>query len=115
MKPNGNGDVYRVAFDSANSELNQILVSFEELKARKERIEKVVSALKPLLGASEESSAAYDSANSSLDSGQSGEEIPTYQYQATNGSSVDPFQQRIDQVLGQGAGSRDPRRAHRQF
>ena len=49
MKPNGNGDVYRVAFDSANSELNQILVSFEELKARKERIEKVVSALKPLL------------------------------------------------------------------
>ena len=114
MKPNGNGDVYRVAFDSANSELNQILVSFEELKARKERIEKVVSALKPLLGATEESSAAYDPASSSPDSGQP-EEIPTYQYQATNGSSVDPFQQRIDQVLGQGAGARDPRRAHRQF
>lgn len=113
MKPNGNGDVYRVAFDSANSELNQILVSFEELKARKERIEKVVSALKPLLGATEESS-AYDPASSSADSGQP-EEIPTYQYQATNGSSVDPFQQRIDQVLGQGAGARDPRRAHRQF
>jgi hypothetical protein len=111
MKPNVHGDVYRVAFDSANAELNQILVSFEELKARKERIEKVVLALKPLLGATDESD--HDSASPSSDSGQP-EEIPTYQYQVTNGSSADPFQQRIDQVLG-GAGGRDPRRAHRQF
>lgn len=113
MKPNANGDVYRVAFDSANSELNQILISFEELRARKERIEKVVMALKPLLGA--ESAVSADPADSSHESSQQGEEVPTYQYQTTNGASQDPFQQRIDQVLGQGAGSKDPRRFHRQF
>ena len=112
MKPNVHGDVYRVAFDSANAELNQILVSFEELKARKERIEKVVLALKPLLGAAEDS--GHDLASSSSDSSQPAEEVPTYQYQGTNGSSPDPFQQRIDQVLG-GAGARDTRRSHRQF
>jgi len=114
MKPNVHGDVYRVAFDSANSELTQILISFEDLRARKERIEKVVMALKPLLGAEEEA-AGQDSADPSHEGAQQGEEVPTYQYQATNGSSPDPFQQRIDQVLGQGAGSKDPRRFHRQF
>jgi hypothetical protein len=56
MKPNI-GDVYRVAFDSANHELNDILGAFEDLRARKERIEKVVTALKPLLGAEEAAAA----------------------------------------------------------
>jgi hypothetical protein len=100
-----NGDVYRTAFDSANSELNDILGAFEELRARKERIEKVVMALKPLLGA-EEAAASSNSSDSSADSGSQGEDVPTYQYQATNGSSSsDPFQRRIDSVLGHGAAS----------
>lgn len=43
-------DVYRVAFDQANAELNEILSKFEQLRARKERIEKVVDVLKPLVG-----------------------------------------------------------------
>jgi hypothetical protein len=43
-------EVYRFAFDEANSELSQILGEFEQLRARKERIEKVVEALKPLAG-----------------------------------------------------------------
>jgi hypothetical protein len=44
-------EVYRIAFDEANSELVQIVGEFEQLRIRKDRIEKVVEALKPLAGA----------------------------------------------------------------
>lgn len=43
-------EVYRFAFDEANSELAQIVGEFEQLRMRKDRIEKVVEALKPLAG-----------------------------------------------------------------
>ena len=114
MKPN-QGEVYRVAFDSANSELKDILGAFEELRARKERIEKVVMALKPLLGAEEAAAAAAamqsasDAANEAAQS--LSEEVPTYQYQAGNGSSADPFARRLDSALGHGVG----RKFNRQF
>lgn len=113
MKPNS-GEVYRVAFDSANSELNDILGAFEELRARKDRIEKVVMALKPLLGAEEAAAAtaavqsASDAAN---EAAQALEEIPTYQYQTSNGGSSDPFARRLDSALGHGVG----RKFSRQF
>jgi hypothetical protein len=112
-----NGDPYRIAFDSANSELNEILGAFEDLKARKERIEKVVMALKPLLGAEEAAAAGISTpSDSSLDPAAQSEDVPTYQYQATNGSSSsDPFQRRIDSVLGHGTGSREPRKFGRQL
>ena len=114
MKPN-NGEVYRVAFDSANSELNDILVAFEELRARKERIEKVVLALKPLLGA-EEAAAAAAAMQSATDAAeqatQSSEDVPTYQYQGSNGNgSSDPFASRLNSALGHGVG----RKFNRQF
>lgn len=104
MKPN-TGEVYRVAFDSANSELNDIIGAFEELRARKERIEKVVLALKPLLGAEEAAAAAAavqsasDAANEAI---QSSSEEPTYQYQGSNGASADPFARRLESALGHG-------------
>jgi hypothetical protein len=114
MKPN-HGEVYRVAFDSANNELNDILGAFEELRARKDRIEKVVLALKPLLGAEEAAAAAAavqhasDAANEAI---QSTEEVPTYQYQGSNGSSSgDPFASRLNSALGHGVG----RKFSRQF
>jgi septal ring factor EnvC (AmiA/AmiB activator) len=113
MKPN-QAEVYRVAFDSANSELKDILVSFEELRARKERIEKVVMALKPLLGAEEAAAAAaaMQSASDAANEATQSEEVPTYQYQGTNGSaSSDPFARRLDSALGHGMG----RKANRQF
>jgi hypothetical protein len=109
-----NGDVYRTAFDSANSELNDILGAFEELRARKERIEKVVMALKPLLGAEEAAAGISNPSESSSDPGSQGEDVPTYQYQATNGTSTgDPFQRRIDSVLGHSGGSREARKFNR--
>ena len=43
-------EVYRFAFDEANAELSQIMGEFEQLRQRKDRIEKVVEALKPLAG-----------------------------------------------------------------
>jgi hypothetical protein len=43
-------EVYRFAFDEANAELSQIVGEFEQLRMRKDRIEKVVEALKPLAG-----------------------------------------------------------------
>lgn len=43
-------EVYRFAFDEANAELAQIMGEFEQLRQRKDRIEKVVEALKPLAG-----------------------------------------------------------------
>jgi hypothetical protein len=41
-------EVYRVAYDEASAELSEILGKFEQLKLRKDRMEKVVEALKPL-------------------------------------------------------------------
>ena len=43
-----NKEVYRFAFDEANAELIAIMGEFEQLRMRKERVEKVVEALKPL-------------------------------------------------------------------
>lgn len=43
-----NKEVYRFAFDEANAELTAIVGEFEQLRMRKERVEKVVEALKPL-------------------------------------------------------------------
>jgi hypothetical protein len=50
-----NKEVYRFAFDEANTELSQIVGEFEQLRQRKERVEKVVEALKPLAGADAQS------------------------------------------------------------
>lgn len=46
-------EVYRVAFDEASAELSEILTKFEQLRTRKDRVEKVVDALKPLVVTSE--------------------------------------------------------------
>lgn len=46
-------EVYRFAFDEANAELSQIVTEFEQLRQRKDRIEKVVEALKPLAAAND--------------------------------------------------------------
>jgi hypothetical protein len=53
-----NKEAYRFAFDEANAELSQIVGEFEQLRARKERVEKVVEALKPLAGIDGQSSSS---------------------------------------------------------
>lgn len=43
-------DVYGVAYEEARSELLDILSKFEQLKLRKERLERAVSVLGPMVG-----------------------------------------------------------------
>ena len=44
-------DVFRVAYDEAQSELLDITVQFEQLKSRKGRLEMAIAALAPICGA----------------------------------------------------------------
>ncbi len=53
-------EVYRVAYDEASAELSEILGKYEQIRLRKDRVEKVIEALKPLvaeLAAAERSAA----------------------------------------------------------
>jgi hypothetical protein len=59
-----NKEVYRFAFDEANAELTQIVGEFDLLRQRKERVEKVVEALKPLAGIESGSSPEKNGAES---------------------------------------------------
>ena len=114
MKPEVNVDVYRVALESAKAELDEISESYEKLRVRKEGIEKLVLALRPIVDleqAGEPSSEAKDlspePAQQATDA-QLGAEEPQELL-------ADPFQRRIDHVLGIGAGIRDVRNYTRQF
>ena len=111
MKQDVNDNVYRVAFESAKTELGEISATFEQLRLRKERIEKLVTVLKPLVGVEEQVGPLVQNTN------EHSEEVKT----ATDGGSSeesllpDPFQRRIDHVLGIGAGVRDITKYSRQF
>ena len=50
MRENVHKDVYRFAYDEASSELRKILNAFEQLCAQKNRVEKLMEALKPQAG-----------------------------------------------------------------
>jgi len=42
-------DPYRVAYEEASAELNQIAARYAELAARKDRLEKLIAAFRPLV------------------------------------------------------------------
>ncbi|HUN86221.1 MAG TPA: hypothetical protein VMU48_17710 [Terracidiphilus sp.] len=48
-------DTFRTAYQQANSELGSIREQFDRLRTKKEQIERVVEALRPLLEAKDES------------------------------------------------------------
>jgi hypothetical protein len=104
-------EVYRVALESAKSELIEISAAFEKLRLRKEQMEQLVAVLTPLLGGelaanqgSQEESTPEPSGETSSEPHGSPEKLV-----------ADPFQRRIDHVLGIGAGIRDVRKYSRQF
>lgn len=122
-------EVYRVAFDEAKVELGELLGKFEQLRLRKERIEKVVEALKPLMGsetqapatervAATERQAAPPERQSPFavpePSQQAPEPVPQPVQQAVEESN-DPFQRRVDSAIGLGSGARDIREYSRLF
>lgn len=119
MKHELNQEIYRVAFESANVELREISESFERLRLRKERIEKLVSVLKPIVGVTETTAAG---AVAEVHTPEHSAEQAQHATASTHGGPEeaqellnDPFQRRIDHVLGIGAGIRDVRTGTRQF
>jgi hypothetical protein len=111
-------EVYRVAFDEASAELSEILGKFELLRARKDRIEKVVEALKPLIASSETTASVLERTSVSQASEPSLSHTPhapaepaqpapiPYPVQPANPSS-DPFARRLESAVGQGNAAKD--------
>ena len=110
-------EVYRVAFDEASAELSEILSKFEQLRLRKDRIEKVVDALKPLV-ASESLVPSAERVAVPVER-QAGEPLshsPNDPNQASTPSPIpypmqqpasDPFSRRIETSGGQGGAAKD--------
>ena len=122
MKPQENQEVYRIALESANAELTEISTEIDSLSKRKEQIERALVALKPLIPEADLSQLLDISASSAVSSGATAAEQnePAVEV-AVEAAPVqepliaDPFQRRIDHVLGIGAGIRDVRKYSRQF
>jgi hypothetical protein len=116
MNLEGHVEIYRAAFETAKSELTEISAEFERLRLRKEHIEKLVIILRPLIG---EEEPAVDKGSAGASTQRQAEltsEAPVVEARsAPEGLVADPFQRRIDHVLGIGAGIRDVRKYSRQF
>ena len=113
-------DTYRFAYEEATAELREISGQFEQLLVRKERVEQVIEALRPLLGdvptvEASVSLQASEAAPFLVETQQivadptpeiTPEPVadPVYAEQ-----SSDPFQRRIDNALRHGFGSKDSR------
>jgi hypothetical protein len=114
-------DTYRFAFEEANAELREITGQFEVLRVRKEQVEQVIEALRPLL-----SDALV---TESIPVQQTVEPAPFLVQQSVPEApepapvampepmaepayaeqSSDPFQRRIDNALRHGFGSKESR------
>lgn len=110
MKPEGHREIYRVAFDAANSELIEISAEFERLRVRKEHIERLVQVLQPLIGEAE-----LGTEQVAPQRMETAGEAPVEAHAGAEAVTADPFQRRIDHVLGIGGGIRDVRKYSRQF
>ena len=117
MKPEVHQEIYRVAFDTATSELTEISSEFERLRLRKEQVERLISALKLVIGEDEgnESTAEMTSTQLAPQLVEAKTAVASEAKAEPAGVVTDPFQRRIDHVLGIGAGIRDVRQYTRQF
>jgi hypothetical protein len=114
MKPESRSEIYRVAFESANLELTEIAAEVERLRIRKEQLERLITVLKPVLGEVEE--AATEVLAQAQPNAQGVALVEKNEADAQPQVVMsDPFQRRIDHVLGIGAGIRDVRKYSRQF
>jgi hypothetical protein len=121
-------ETYRLAYEEASNELKEILTQFDVLRVRREKIQQVADALKPLLtdGPLPESAVSAASEPSPFLVQQSSTvpaeptpapvaapdafpEPAVEQEPAFASESSDPFQRRIDNALRHGLGSRESR------
>jgi len=118
-------EIYRVAFEAAQEDLAGITAEFERLRVRKEHVERLILVLKPILGEAETAAPAARKEepveHSKAPAGESASEAGK-QAEASSeenaqrlGVGADPFQRRVEHVLGIGAGIRDVRQYTRQF
>jgi len=116
-------EVYRVAYDEAKAELGEILGKFEALRLKKDRIEKVVDALKPLVAAESQAGSSERpvvAAERPLEfvpsepTHHAPDPVPQAVQQAVDSSS-DPFQRRVDNAIGLGSTAKDVREYSRLF
>ena len=115
-------ETYRLAYEEASSELKEILGQFEVLRVRREKVQQVVEALRPLMSEDPISSTptsdpapflVQQSSNvSSEPSPVATTEVfpePAPEPEPAFAESSDPFQRRIDNALRHGLGSRESR------
>jgi len=111
-------EVYRVAYDEASAELSEILGRFEQLRLRKDRVEKVVDALKPLVMAVEAAAAAERNLIPERQAlpVEVPARVPAEPVQAAAPSSIpypvqqptsDPFSRRMETAVGQSGTAKD--------
>jgi hypothetical protein len=111
MYERGQDNAYRAAYHTASAELNEVFREVEQLRIRKERVEKVLEALQPLLefpmqAFERELTPAYAAsepvqriADPSPNPDQAIE--PAYPRARHDASApADPIQKRIDSILG---------------
>lgn len=120
-------EAYRVAFDEATAELNEILAQFEQLQQRKTRLERLAEVLRPLAGLEAAPSLAepqvIETAQEVNEQPAELAQAPTQEYAEPAAASTpqfaetssDPFQRRINNALRQGFGSGDGREYSRLF
>lgn len=112
MKVEGHLEIYRVAFEAASSELNEISAEVQRLEIRKEQIEQLITVLKPLFDDEPVASEASAEGRAQQEEVKEAASEGNVQHEPF---TADPFQRRIDHVLGIGAGIRDVRKYSRQF
>jgi hypothetical protein len=103
-------EIYRAALESANAELTEIGAEFERLSVRKDRIEKLLVALQPFVALKAEGVPVVEQPVQQSEAAAEAPGEPKREPVA-----ADPFQRRIDHVLGIGAGIRDVRQYTRRF
>lgn len=121
-------EVYRVAYDEASAELSEILAKFEQLRLRKDRIEKVVEALKPLISSVDLTSSAAEKSATQVERQTIATEPLTHQaaapatptpmpypVQQSAEETSDPFGRRVDTGVGVSSAAKDVREYSRLF
>jgi hypothetical protein len=114
MTTQAQDDIYRAAFEAANTELIEISEQFDRLRSRMEQVERLVTALKPLV-LENESGTENQTAKSSPEPVLAGPEAQKESAAEPANIASDPFQRRVSNMLGIGGGIRDVKSYTRQF
>ncbi|MDE3200999.1 MAG: hypothetical protein KGN79_08760 [Acidobacteriota bacterium] len=118
-------EAYRVAYDEANSELKEFVLKFEQLRFRKEQIERLVDSLRPLMGQASPVAVMEPSASQVVANVNQRVETPVAaptqpepaveETVSVPEESADPFQRRGDSPVPVGSVSKDLRDYSRLF